>query len=65
MPQYKAYPTEKDTPSRKVRKGDRNKTFVLNKAANRKLLKARKEERDARLEAAAMAAAEVEENEQA
>lgn len=61
MPEYKAYPTEATTPSRKTRKGDRNRTFLLNKAANRKLVKARKEARDASLEAKA---AEAEENEQ-
>jgi len=61
MPEYKAYPNSTNTPSRKTRKGDRNRTFLLNKAANRKLVKARKEARDARLEAKA---AEAEENEQ-
>ena len=47
MPEYKAYPDSKNTPSRKARKGDRNKTFALNKVAGRLLRKARKEARDA------------------
>jgi hypothetical protein len=61
MPAYKPYPTEKDTPSRGSRKGSRRSVFLFNKAANRLLKKARKAARDARLEAAAVAA---EENEQ-
>jgi hypothetical protein len=65
MPAYKPYPTEKDTPNRRARKGSRRATFLANKVANRLLIKARKEVRDARLEAAASAAAEAEENEQA
>lgn len=51
MPVYKPYPNSKDTPNRKARKGDRNKTFVVNKVAGRLLRKARKEARDARLAA--------------
>ncbi len=51
MPEYKAYPDSKNTPSRKARKGDRNKTFVQNKVAGRLLRKARKAARDARLAA--------------
>jgi len=58
MPEYKAYPNSKDTPSRKSRKGSRNTVFVSNKVANRKLVKARKDARDE-------AAAKAEENEQA
>ena len=42
MPEYKAYLTVKDTPSRKTRKGDRIRTFLLNKNANKRLKKARK-----------------------
>lgn len=61
MPVYKPYPTEKDTPSRKSRKGSRRSVFLANKVAGRLQRKARKEARDARLEAAAAAA---EENEQ-
>jgi hypothetical protein len=61
MPNYQAYPNKKNTPSRLTRKQQRNKTFVTNKNANKKLIKARKDVRDARLEAAALA----EENEQA
>lgn len=52
MPAYKAYAKSKDTPGRLVRKGDRARTFLLNKNANRKLKKARKEARDAAAEAA-------------
>lgn len=51
MPNYTAYPKEKDTPSRKSRKGGRNSTFLKNKLAGRLLRKARKEEREARLAA--------------
>jgi hypothetical protein len=52
MPDYKPYPNEKNTPNRKTRKGERVKTFLLNKAAGKKLRNAHKAERDARLEAA-------------
>jgi hypothetical protein len=62
MPAYKPYSNKKDTPSRKNRKGSRRSVFLANKIAGRLLRKARKEARDARLEAAAAA---VEENEQA
>ena len=48
MPQYKPYAKVKDTPSRKTRKGDRNKTYLLNKAASRVARKARKEAKLAR-----------------
>lgn len=65
MPAYKPYPNEKNTPNRKTRKGERRTVFLANKVANRLLVKARKAERDSRLEAAANAAAEAEENEQA
>jgi len=51
MPQYTPYPTEKDTPSRKTRKYQRSKVFLANYEAGRKLRKARKAERDARLAA--------------
>ncbi len=50
MPVYKPYPNAKNTPNRKVRKGDRNRTFVLNKAAGRLARKARRDARNARLE---------------
>jgi hypothetical protein len=53
MPAYKPYPKELDTKSRKARKGERTKTFLANKEAGRKLRRARKAERDARLEALA------------
>lgn len=49
MPQYKPYPNEKNTPSRKSRKGSRRSVFLFNKVANRLLIKSRKEVRDARL----------------
>jgi hypothetical protein len=52
MPIYVAYPKETDTKSRKARKGLRTKTFMDNYNAGRKLRKARKEARDARLAAA-------------
>lgn len=65
MPAYKPYSNSKDTPSRKSRKGSRRTVFLFNKVANRLLIKARKADRDAKLEAAANAAAEAEENEQA
>jgi len=64
MPQYKPYATKKSTPSRKARKGDRNTIFKFNKLAGRVQRKARKDLRDARLEAEAAASAEAEENEQ-
>lgn len=50
MPQYKDYPTEKSTPNRKSRKGERNKVFQFNKIANRLLQKARKDARKVLLE---------------
>jgi len=62
MPAYKPYPTDKDTPNRRARKGSRRATFLANKVANRLLVKARKEVRDAKLEAVAK---EAEGNEQA
>ena len=52
MPLYKPYPNSKDTPSRKSRKGDRRTVFLANKVAGKLQRKARKELRDARLEAA-------------
>jgi hypothetical protein len=51
MPTYTAYPKEADTKSRKARKGSRTKTFMDNHNAARKLRKARKEAREALLEA--------------
>jgi len=48
MPNYKAYAKEKDTPSRKARKGDRNKVYVYNRALGAKL---RREKRLAREQA--------------
>ena len=51
MPEYKAYAKVKDTPGRGVRKGDRARTFLLNKNANKKLRRARKEAREAAAEA--------------
>lgn len=51
MPQYIPYPKEKDTPSRKSRKGGRNSTFIKNKLASRLQRKVRKEAREARLSA--------------
>lgn len=53
MPHYIAYPKEKDTPSRKSRKGSRNSAFIKNKAAGRLQRKARKEHREAVAEARA------------
>lgn len=50
-PLYTAYPTEKDTPSRKTRKYQRSKVFMANYEAGRKLRKARKEAKEARLAA--------------
>lgn len=51
MPVYKPYLTVKDTPNRKTRKGERTKIFLANQAAGRKLQKARKEAKEALLEA--------------
>lgn len=48
MPNYQAYATEKDTPSRKTRKNSRAKTFLTNKGLSAKI---RKERRLARKEA--------------
>lgn len=45
MPNYKAYRTVKDTPSRKQRKGQRASTFAENKAASKDARKARREAR--------------------
>jgi hypothetical protein len=39
MSNYTAYPTKKDTPNRKNRKGERNKTFQYNKTLAKKLKK--------------------------
>lgn len=52
MPQYIPYPKEKDTPSRKSRKGSRQKTFITNKMIARKLRKEARLERKAAREAA-------------
>lgn len=62
MPQYKPYAKVKDTPSRKSRKGDRNKTFLLNKLASKLQRKTRKEAREARLAAQAAVDEELEES---
>jgi hypothetical protein len=51
MPNYLKYPTEKDTPSRKARKGMRTKVFVTNKGLNAKLRRERKAAREAAEEA--------------
>jgi hypothetical protein len=51
MPVYTKYSNSKETPSRKTRKYQRAKTFLANKEAGRKLRKARKAEREARLAA--------------
>ena len=51
MPNYAAYPNEKNTPSRKARKGDRARIFLANKGAAKKLRKARQEAREAALAA--------------
>lgn len=51
MPEYKAYPDSKTVPNRKTRKGERNKIFLANYEAGRKLRKARKEAKEARLAA--------------
>lgn len=45
MPEYKAYKTVKDTPSRKQRKGQRAATFAHNKGASKESRKARREAR--------------------
>ena len=37
MPKYLDYPTQKNTPSRKTRKGERNKVFAANRTAARRL----------------------------
>jgi hypothetical protein len=47
--QYESYPKEKDTPSRKNRKSERNRVFQFNKALGPKL---RRSERLARKKAA-------------
>ena len=47
----KPYPKEKDTPSRKARKSERNKTFFVNKDAARKIRRERKAAREAELAA--------------
>lgn len=39
MSSYQAYPTEKDTPKRKIRKSERSKTFSYNKTLAKKLKK--------------------------
>jgi len=44
MSTYLAYPKKKDTPSRKVRKSDRNKIFWANKKAAK--LRRKKEQED-------------------
>lgn len=51
MPQYQAYPTEKTTPNRKTRKGERIRIFLANKEAARKVRKARKAAKEVALEA--------------
>jgi hypothetical protein len=45
MSAYKPYLTEKDTPSRKTRKSERNKVFQYNKTIARKLKKEAKNAR--------------------
>ena len=42
MPNYKSYPTVKDTPSRKQRKAKRQAIFMENKLLNNVLRKARR-----------------------
>jgi hypothetical protein len=50
--EYKAYPKEKDTPSRKARKSGRNQTFLYNKYKLRQLkAQARRERKEAELAA--------------
>ena len=34
---YKSYPTQKTTPNRRARKGERNKTFIYNATLRGKL----------------------------
>jgi len=51
MPNYIAYPNEKNTPSRKARKGERARIYLANKGAAKKLRKAREEAREAALAA--------------
>ena len=51
MPKYMTYPTEKTTPSRKTRKGERLRVFLANKNAAKKVRKERKEVKAALLEA--------------
>ena len=51
MPNYMKYPNEKEVPNRKTRKGERAKIYLANKAAAKKLRKARDEAKQARLEA--------------
>lgn len=51
MPNYIAYPNEKNTPSRKARKGERVRIYLANKGAAKKLRKARQEAREAALAA--------------
>jgi hypothetical protein len=51
MPNYTKYPNEKEVPNRKTRKGERAKIFLANKAASRKLRKARQEARQTALDA--------------
>ncbi len=46
------YPTKKNTPSRKTRKGLRNSVFIENYVRNRRLRSARRRERKAALESA-------------
>jgi hypothetical protein len=41
MPAYLPYPTKKETPNRKTRKGDRAKVFLTNKNLAKKLRKER------------------------
>lgn len=50
MPNYQAYTTKKETPSRLTRKSLRSKTFLLNKSANRRLKAERAARRLERLE---------------
>lgn len=45
MPQYKAYPTVKDTPNRKQRKARRRSTFAYNAAQGAVERRARREAR--------------------
>ena len=43
---YKAYPKEADTPSRKTRKSVRNTTFMYNYTLKRKQLRKMRKERE-------------------